>query len=176
MLTQGRPTPRGGSDPSMSFRPLVDAEVATLAAVFPSTSEPLLTIRLAQQRAGHSSVIVGWLDGRPVGTATIEWSGPRQALVRTFFPDCAEIHSVEVDASARSDGIGSRLVAVCEGMAIGRGFSCVGLAVAVDNVHAYSLCLRLGYAEERRVEYDLAPGIASAAHGASRLRFLLKRL
>lgn len=161
------------------------SEAAAVRDKFASTTGAALDEMMAEQDAGLSTLLVGWLDGTPVCTASIHWDGPRNAAARAMFPECAEIHSVEVDPKIRSGGVGSRLLAVCEGMASARGVRCVGLAVALDNYHAYALYLRLGYTESQRLEYEPADSVSppdtlfdanAAPPPSNKVRFLLKSL
>ncbi|MDB5818297.1 MAG: putative acetyltransferase [Rhizobacter sp.] len=169
----------------LDVHPITADEVAAVRDKFASTSGPALDAVMAEQNAGLSSLLVGWSDGVPVCVATVLWEGPRNSTARAMFPECAEIHSVEVDPGIRSGGVGSRLLAVCEGLAIGRGLRCTGLAVALDNYHAYALYLRLGYTESQRLEYEPEDSVSppdtlfdanAAPPPSNKVRFLIKSL
>lgn len=164
---------------------LTASEMAAVRDKFASTTGAALDAVMAEQDAGLSTLMVGWSDGVPVCVASIHWDGPRNETARAMFPECAEIHSVEVDPAVRSGGVGSRLLAVCEGAAIARGVRCIGLAVALDNYHAYALYLRLGYTESQRLEYEPADSVSppdtlfdanAAPPPSNKVRFLLKSL
>ncbi|MEU9403906.1 GNAT family N-acetyltransferase [Streptomyces sp. NPDC048242] len=98
--------------------------------------------RLARQRAGESTYLVAWLDGRPVGSAEMRWTGCDAPEVTV---DCPEIGGVAVLPEARSRGIGSGLIRACEELARERGLEVVGIGVAEDNPRAAALYARLGY-------------------------------
>lgn len=169
----------------LEIRALAESEMDAVRDRFASTRRDALDAVMAEQRAGVSSLLVGWSDGVPVCTASVHWDGPRNETARAMFPECAEIHSVEVDPGIRSGGVGSRLLAVCEGLAASRGVRCMGLAVALDNYHAYALYLRLGYTESQRLEYEPADSVSppdtlfdanAAPPPSNRVRFLIKSL
>jgi ribosomal protein S18 acetylase RimI-like enzyme len=169
----------------LDVRAITSGEMAAVRDRFASTTGPALDAVMAEQDAGMSSLLVGWFEGAPVCVASIHWDGPRNDAARTMFPECAEIHSVEVDPGIRSGGVGSRLLAVCEGLAVARGVHCMGLAVALDNYHAYALYLRLGYTESQRLEYEPADSVSppdtlfdanAAPPPSNKVRFLIKSL
>jgi GNAT superfamily N-acetyltransferase len=156
----------------MRIRPLAADELERVVGFAGRSSEQLQALLVAQL-AGSASCLVAWLGEQPVGMASIAWDGPREAKVRESCPECPEVHSIEVEATRRSEGIGSRLLAHAEGLILARGHACAGLAVAIDNVHAYALYLRSGYAEPQRIEYEL-PGQHGPSGQPLRWRFLVK--
>lgn len=90
--------------------------------------------RHARQRAGESTHLIPWLDGRPVGHAEVRWTGCEAPEVRLAQPGCPEINGLLVwPESLRSRGIGTALVRAAERLARERGVGVMGLGVGDDN-------------------------------------------
>lgn len=152
---------------------LTPHEVSDLEGGFGLVSASRIEATLKAQRSGGTSVVaIGILD-RVVGIAAIRWDGPEDAAIRARVPSCPEIHSVEVETTFRSTGVGSRLLAFCEGLASQRDFRFAGASVSLSNVHAYALYLRLGYVHPHIA--DLDAGTASTPARALH-RFMIKAL
>ncbi len=122
-------------------------DVDVLERFMPSFSvEGSHAARFARQEAGHSTYLVPWLGGRPVGHAEVRWTGCAAPEVRAARPGCPEINGLFVrPASLRSQGIGTALVRTAERLARERGVCLMGLGVGDDNPRAAALYARLGY-------------------------------
>ncbi|WP_033309685.1 GNAT family N-acetyltransferase [Streptomyces iakyrus] len=102
--------------------------------------------RFARQRAGESTYLIPWLEGRPVDHAEIRWTGCAAPEVRAARPGCPEINGLFVwPAPLRSRGIGTALVHTAERLAGERGIDAMGLGVGDGNPRAAELYARLGY-------------------------------
>ena len=103
--------------------------------------------------AGWREVFVAEVDGRPVGTVSINEREERPGLQHLF--------ALDVAPAMRNRGIGTRLIDSVELEAKRRGLGGVYLEVAVENTDARRLYERLGY------EQDGVPFEASwQRHGA----------
>ena len=103
--------------------------------------------RFAQQRDGRLTYLIAWLDGVPIGHTMARWEGTTDAFVAERISGCAHIEDLFVMPELRSRGIGARILAHAEGLAVERGFARIGLAVGVDNPRARALYEWLGYAD-----------------------------
>ncbi|HKO93170.1 MAG TPA: GNAT family N-acetyltransferase [Polyangiaceae bacterium] len=99
----------------------------------------------SDQDAGHFSFHVAWAGDLPVGHALIRWIGARIPEVALQYPGCPEIYRLVVLEPYRARGIGSQLIAACEGEARARRKGLVGLGVEHANLQARRLYERLGY-------------------------------
>lgn len=136
--------------------PAIDCEIRPLAqSEIPLLDAHLDARRLAgrhaeryeQQRRGALTYLIAWRDGLPVGHAMARWTGAMDEFVSSRIADCAHIEDLFVTPALRSGGVGSRILAHAERLALGRGFARIGLAVGIDNPRARSLYERRGYAD-----------------------------
>ena len=67
--------------------------------------------------------------------------------------DCPDVEDLFVGSEYRSRGIGSRLLDAAESLAVGKGYSRIGLGVSIDNARARSLYERRGYEDSEFGEY-----------------------
>ena len=177
-VSRRRPSPPSG----LAFSTLpADAgdEAESLRAALVDTTGAEWSDALAARLDGRATIVAARVGARPVGMAVLRWDGPVDPAPRAVHAGMAEVRLIEVVASMRSQGVGSRLLAVCEGLVIARGHTSIGIPMAVGNIHAYALCLRLGYAEPVRVEYPPSTaedGGGSSMRAATPLRFLVKTL
>jgi RimJ/RimL family protein N-acetyltransferase len=136
--------------------------------------------RFTQQRQGLSTYLVAWLDGIPVGSGQIRWSGCAAAEVQRVHPRCPEVNGLSVwPPELRSRGIGTALLRAAEKRARQRGHKQIGLGVNDDNPAAAALYLRLGYQETGcryldRYDYLDVAGLRHQAADPS--HFLVKSL
>jgi hypothetical protein len=71
--------------------------------------------RFARQEQGISSFLIAWLDGSPVGSCEIRWSGCQASEVHAQVGDCPEINGLQVwPEHHQSQGIGTALIAAAE--------------------------------------------------------------
>jgi ribosomal protein S18 acetylase RimI-like enzyme len=88
---------------------------------------------------GEREVLVADFNGFPIGQVAVQWTG------KIHHPHIPDIQSLRVMETFRGQGVGSRLIEVCESEALRRGFSIIGLAVGLENPNARRLYERLGY-------------------------------
>jgi ribosomal protein S18 acetylase RimI-like enzyme len=100
---------------------------------------------VAQQEEGRVSYLVAWQGEKAVGYGLLHWAGPRDTEIAARLPGCPEIFMLGVPEILRSQGIGSLLLTGLEEIAAERGFTRVGLGVALDNHRARRLYERAGY-------------------------------
>lgn len=130
------------------IRPLAQAEIPLLDAHLDARRlAGRHAERFERQREGALTYLIAWRDGLPVGHALARWTGAMDEFVSSRIADCAHIEDLFVTPNMRSRGVGSRILAHAEGLALGRGFGRIGLAVGIDNPRARSLYERRGYAD-----------------------------
>ena len=137
----------------LEIRKARDGDLAALARGIRVPSADQHRMRLAEQAGGSITYLVAWLGEQPAGYGLIRWVGPREPAIADALAGCPEIFSLEVLERLRGRGIGTRLLASLEGEARERGFSRVGLGVALENEAARRLYLRLGYRRSGLPEY-----------------------
>jgi ribosomal protein S18 acetylase RimI-like enzyme len=132
----------------VDVRPLVADDLSRLQKALPPEHPEAHVRRLADQRIGRVTYLVAWLDGQALGHLLIRWGGPTNPELLWRLGKRADHPYVEallVHPAYRSRSVGTQLLAAAERMVRTHGYARVGLAVAVDNVRAWSLYDRLGY-------------------------------
>ena len=130
------------------IKPLVEGEIPLLDShLDPERLAGRHGERLAQQRDGRLTYLIAWLDGIPIGHTMARWTGATDTFVAERISGCAHIEDLFVMPELRSLGIGTRILAHAEGLAVERGFTRIGLAVGIDNPRARALYERLDYAD-----------------------------
>ena len=132
----------------IEVRPLVQSEIPILDAHL--DVERLAGRhhdRFTQQQDGRLTYLVAWLDGVPIGHTMVRWEGTTDVFVVERISGCAHVEDLFVMPEHRSQGIGTRILAHGERLAVERGFGQLGLAVGIDNPRARALYERLGYAD-----------------------------
>jgi ribosomal protein S18 acetylase RimI-like enzyme len=89
--------------------------------------------------SGEREVMVADFHGFPIGQVAIQWTG------KIHHPQIPDIQSLRVMEVFRGQGIGSKLIEVCESEVLRRNYKQIGLAVGLENPHAKRLYERLGY-------------------------------
>lgn len=136
------------NQPAPTIRPLSQSEIPLLDAHLDvDRLAGRHDDRFAQQRDGSLTYLIAWLDGIPIGHTMVRWTGATDAYVADRISDCAHVEDLFVMPHLRSLGIGARILAVAERLAISRDFMRIGLAVGIDNPRARALYERLGYAD-----------------------------
>lgn len=130
----------------MLIRECLADDVTALERLAPTGANDGHGRRFRRQRAGESAFLIAIRDGVPVGSGEVIWGGCADANVRAECPNCPEINGLSVfPAELRGQGIGTELIVAAEERALARGFSRIGLGVALENPDAARLYLRLGY-------------------------------
>jgi ribosomal protein S18 acetylase RimI-like enzyme len=96
--------------------------------------------RWEESLVGHREIFVAELDGRPVGSVSIN--------EREEYPGHLHLFALDVAEPLRRHGIGGRMIAHVEDEARARSLAGVYLEVGTDNVVARRLYERLGYAQD----------------------------
>ena len=150
------------------IKPLSECEIPLLDAhLDPERLAGRHADRFAQQRDGRLTYLIAWLDGIPIGHTMARWEGATDAFVAERIQDCAHIEDLFVMPELRSLGIGTRILAHAEGLAVERGFTRIGLAVGIDNPRARALYERLGYADAGLGAFEIG-GSYRTARGEER--------
>ena len=151
-VPRGRVT-AGSPENVASLRPLHPSELGRLEERLPPALPEVHRDWLAEHRAGRATWLVAWGGDGAAGYGLIHWGGPRDAAIARALPGCPEIFALRVHPDDQSQGLGRRLVAALEELALGRGCAQVGLGVAVANPRAESLYRRLGYRDADAPRY-----------------------
>ena len=136
------------NQPAPTIRPLSQSEIPLLDAHLDvDRLAGRHDDRFAQQRHGSLTYLIAWLEGIPIGHTMVRWTGTTDAYVADRITDCAHVEDLFVMPHLRSHGIGTRILAEAERLAVSRDFTQIGLAVGIDNPRARALYERLGYAD-----------------------------
>ena len=96
--------------------------------------------RWEESLLGHREIYIAELDGRPVGSVSIN--------EREEYPGHLHLFALDVAQHLRRRGIGTRMIAYVEDEARVRGLAGVYLEVSTDNVDARRLYETLGYVQD----------------------------
>lgn len=163
------------------IRPLAEDEIPLLDAhLDPERLAGRHHDRFTQQQDGRLTYLIAWLDGIPIGHTMVRWEGTTDAFVAERISGCAHVEDLFVMPEYRSRGIGTRILAHGERLAMERGFGRIGLAVGIDNPRARALYERLGYADTGFGAFEIG-GTYRNAHGEERewrevCEYLVKRI
>lgn len=99
---------------------------------------------LLEQINNTRSIIVVMENNIFCGYVTIKWESDYFSFKQQSIP---EISDLNVLPDYRNQGVGSKLIAICESMAKEQGYSVIGLGVGLtaDYGNAQRLYVRLGY-------------------------------
>jgi GNAT superfamily N-acetyltransferase len=103
--------------------------------------------RLAAQSRSEGVLLVGRLDGTPVGDVWVSFSPAPEAEVNEFLPGVPMLVHLEVVAPLRGRGYGTSIIGAAEDVIRSNGHDRVTLGVGIDNPRARRLYERLGYVE-----------------------------
>jgi GNAT superfamily N-acetyltransferase len=131
---------------------MVDTSVAIIREMRGEDIEPLaealdwpwrgIDRRWQELVAGYREMFVADIDGRPVGSVSINEREERPGMLHLF--------ALDVAPPLRNRGIGTQLIAYVEQEAKRRGHAGVYLEVGVENHGARRLYERLGYMQDGR--------------------------
>ncbi len=108
--------------------------------------------RLAAQMSGEPVYLVAARAGLPVGHVLLRWNGSPHEPMASDLRNCPHIEELFVLPDSCSEGIGSRLLAAAEKLARQRGYSRIGLGVALGNP-VLALYKRRGFRDSGFGEY-----------------------
>jgi predicted N-acetyltransferase YhbS len=106
--------------------------------------------RIGRARHDLGELLVGWVDGVPVGSVYLWCETLEEPELRAEFPDAPLLNHLDVAPEWRGRGIGTALVRACEAAARERGYEVLLLGVGVDNEGARRLYERLGWLDWQR--------------------------
>ena len=95
--------------------------------------------RFARQQEGKVVYLVAWRGNLPVGHVLVQWEGTTDDPTLSQLSDCPNLEDLFVAPDYRSQGVGAQLLEASEALATRKGYSRIGLGVAVDNPRARSL-------------------------------------
>ena len=103
--------------------------------------------KLAAQSRAEGVLLVGRVDGAPVGDVWVSFTPAPEIEVNTFLPGVPMLVHLEVLPEVRDRGYGTAIIRAAEDLVRSRGHERITLGVGVDNPAARRLYERLGYAE-----------------------------
>ena len=124
---------------SLLIRPMREADVEPLAEALAWPAQ-VIQRRWLDQTQGLRAVLVADVDGRPVGTVSINQNQD--------FPGLLHLFALDVAAAWQRHGIGGELIGAVEAEARRQGLSGLYLEVGVENHDATRLYERRGYAQD----------------------------
>jgi Acetyltransferases len=101
--------------------------------------------RFLSQRSGILIYLIAWQNGLPIGSVMLRWKGKSLPTLEQRYPGCPHLIDLYVVSAYRSCGVGTRLLEAAEAAARQRGYTHIGLSVALENRRARSLYTRRGY-------------------------------
>ncbi len=124
---------------------------------------------LEEKSAGKREILLAEIEGEVVGYIQLIWSPVYQLFKKLGIP---EIQDLNVEPSARSQGIGAALVDACEELVIARGCAEIGIGFGVDSSFgaAQRLYIKRGYIPDGNgVCYDEEPIPSNAMRSVDKL-------
>ena len=106
---------------------------------------PFFAEKLAAQSRSRGVLLVGRLDGQPVGDVWVSFTPAPEAEVNRHLPGVPMLVHLEVLSVLRDRGYGTSLIRAAESLVLARGHARITLGVGVTNPDARRLYERLGY-------------------------------
>ncbi|MEO6907916.1 MAG: GNAT family N-acetyltransferase [Abditibacteriaceae bacterium] len=125
--------------PEVLLRPLQESDLLGLEWHGGEDLRSFYQKQWEKHQAKYVLVVVAEFNNSPIGQAAIHWLG------KPTHPHIPDIQSVRVMDVFQGQGIGTRLLEMCESIVRSEGFPWVTLAVALDNEGAKRLYERLNY-------------------------------
>jgi len=107
---------------------------------------------LNKMKLGEETCLIALLDSRPVGCLHLRWWGDHdierivaEKPAASKYLTVPAIYNFWVKLSYRSKGVGQRLIAEAESLALRRNYNQLGVLVDLVNPRAHKLYDRLGY-------------------------------
>ncbi|MDQ3714703.1 MAG: GNAT family N-acetyltransferase [Actinomycetota bacterium] len=129
----------------MEIRVCATEDLDRLRAQWPTPGSDVHGAHFAAQQRGSASYLVAWRGTLPLGSARVNWAGCVGANARSAYPECVEIHHLQVRPGERGGGVGAALIGAAETLIRSHGHTHACLGVAADNPGAARLYRRLGY-------------------------------
>jgi uncharacterized damage-inducible protein DinB/GNAT superfamily N-acetyltransferase len=146
--------PLAARDSFEALTQLLRRAYAPLAAAGMNFSAAAQSADDTARRAAEGQCFVATSGGQPVGTVTVR--GPLDNASVHWFRDVdtAHFHQFAVDPRVQRQGLGSRLIAMCEQWAIDRGYRAMVLATAQPALELRGLFRHLGYRDIGDMQRD----------------------
>lgn len=149
-------------DLNVTIRPLQAPDLECVERLLPFGVPGKHRARLTRQQAGELVYLIAWKDASPVGHAVLKLTRPPDDPRSALLSRCPEIEDLLVHPAWRSRGVGGQLLAALEQAAKERGYSQVGLSVAIDNGAARRLYARSGYTDAGFGRFSLGGSFVDA--------------
>lgn len=131
--------------PAFTVTPVSPEQLDGLVALF--GQRPFFAEKLAAQARAAGVLLVGRVDGQPVGDVWVSFSPAPEREVNEFLPGVPMLVHLEVLSVLRNRGYGTSIIRAAEDLVRARGHPRITLGVGVENPAARRLYERLGYVE-----------------------------
>ena len=149
----------------MEIRPISKRDIDVVVAnLNPMRSAATHRGRLHTQSEGDLVYLIAWDGDTPIGHGQIIWDGPLGAPQQHLDLKCPYVEDLWVVDDARSQGVGTAILARMETMARQREYRRLGLSVGVENTRAIRLYESLGFSTIGVPNFVLS-GTVSDANG-----------
>jgi GNAT superfamily N-acetyltransferase len=131
--------------PALTVTPLSPERLDDLVALH--GQRPFFEEKLAAQAGAAGVLLVGWVDGQPIGDVWVSFTPAPEREVNELLPGVPMLVHLEVLSVLRNRGYGTSIIRAAEELVRARGHARITLGVGVENPAARRLYERLGYAE-----------------------------
>ena len=130
------------------IRHATNKDYSALKNIRPNLTDETIRERLEKQAKGEIEYLILDENGQLVSFILLYWHGK---YTHPKYPDMVDLYTKK---SERGKGYAKQLIAECEKLAKGRGFTKIGMAVNPDlNSPAHQLYLKLGYKHDGGKKY-----------------------
>ncbi len=124
--------------------------------VFPQSEQGLTEFQNATQGDGHAEYLLARKGNSIVGKLYLNFSGVTYSAIKAKISDCPDLENIEVLPSLRGQGVGTKLIIQAEKICKEKGFTKIGLGVAIDNPDTKNLYEKLGYRDSGFGEFEIS--------------------
>lgn len=132
-------------------------DIMDFVKAFPQSTQGVQEFRNSTEGDGSAQYLLARdHDGSLMGKLYLNFSGVTYPEIGAKVSDCPDLENIEVLASSRGQGVGTKLILEAEKICKEKGFTKVGLGVAVDNPDARKLYESLGYIDTGLGKFDIS--------------------
>lgn len=124
---------------------------------FPQSEQGVKELENATQENGSARYLLARRpNGNLAGKLYLNFSGVNYQSIKEKISMCPDLENIEVLPNLRGQGIGRKLILEAEKICKEKGYTQVGLGVAIDNPEARKLYESLGYRDTGFGEFDIS--------------------
>ena len=131
--------------PTCTVAPLSPDRLDDVVALF--GQREFFAEKLSAQARAAGVLLVGWVDGQPVGDVWVSFTPAPEREVNEHLPGVPMLVHLEVLSVLRNRGYGTSIIRAAEDLVRARGHERITLGVGVENPAAQRLYERLDYVE-----------------------------